>query len=160
MAISIGINQAKELLETGVAKAQDLVRNPDQVDDLLKKLEDYLKKVPKIGETLSDVPLMIAMVKAYITGDYPEVSPKVIITMVGSFIYLLKKDDLIDDSMMGIGLADDLGVLGAALKFCEPELRAFSAWREEKRARGFSPEAAAQTDGAVPETEDATGLEE
>jgi len=36
---------------------------------------------------------------------------------------------LINDRIPVIGIADDLAVLGLALKLSEPELKAFSAWR-------------------------------
>lgn len=96
-------------------------------------MENKLQEVPAIGETLSDLPLMISMVKGYITKEYTEVSPKVIATMVGAFLYLVKKKDIIPDNIPIIGIADDLGVLGLALKMCEPELAAFKAFRDEKR---------------------------
>ena len=97
-------------------------------------LEEMLKAVPAIGETLADVPMMIAMVKAWIRKEYTVVSPKVIACLVGAIIYLLKKRDLIPDSIPLIGIADDLGVMGLALKMSEPELKAFAEWRAN---RGF-----------------------
>ena len=77
---------------------------------------------------------MIAMVKAWIRKEYTVVSPKVIACLVGAIIYLLKKRDLIPDSIPLIGIADDLGVMGLALKMSEPELKAFAEWRAN---RGF-----------------------
>ena len=96
------------------------------------QLEDKMKKIPAIGKTLSGVPLTIAMVKAWITKEYTEVSPKVIACLVGAILYLVKKKDLIPDNIPIIGLADDLGVMALALKMCEPELKAFSQWRDAK----------------------------
>jgi uncharacterized membrane protein YkvA (DUF1232 family) len=78
------------------------------------------------------VPLMIAMVKAWITKEYTEVSPKVIACLVGAIIYLIKQKDLISDKFPVIGIEDDLGVMALALKLCEPELTAFSEWRATK----------------------------
>ena len=43
-------------------------------------------------------------------------------------MYLL----LIPDSIPIIGIADDLAVMGLALKLSEPELKAFTQWREEQ----------------------------
>ena len=131
--MELSMEKAKALLENGVAEAQELIKEPSKVDDVLIQLENKLQEVPAIGETLSDLPLMISMVKGYITKEYTEVSPKVIATMVGAFLYLVKKKDVIPDSIPIIGMADDLGVLGLALKMCEPELAAFKAFRDEKR---------------------------
>ena len=130
MSIKIGTSQAKELLDQGMQQAEELIKNPSQTDELLIRLEDKLKEVPVIGETLSDVPLMAGLVKAYITREYTEVSPKVIACLAGAFLYLIRHSDLIPDSLPVIGIADDLAVLGLALKLCEPELKAYSAWRD------------------------------
>lgn len=140
MGVTIGLNQAKELLEKGVSEAQDIVKNPGRVDELLIQAETHLKEVPVLGEQLSDIPLMISMIKAYITGSYTNVSPKVIASLVGSLIYVVKKNDLIPDSLPVIGAADDIGVLGLALKLCEPELREFARWRAENDVRSEVPE--------------------
>ena len=120
-------------MNRGMAEAQGLMKNASKVDDLLIQVEEALRAVPSIGGTLSQVPLMISMVKSYITGDYTEVSPKVIATLIAGFIYAVKKKDLIADNIPVIGMADDLGVLGLALKFCEPELTAYKAFRDGKK---------------------------
>ena len=127
--MEFNLDQAKGLLDQGIAEAQNLITNPSKVDDLLVQLEEKLKTVPAIGETLSDVPLMIAMVKAWIKKEYTVVSPKVIACLVGAVIYLVKKKDLIPDRIPLIGIADDLAVMGLALKLSEAELKAFSQWR-------------------------------
>ena len=127
--MGFNMDQARGLLDKGIQEAQQVIQDPSKVDEILVQLEEKLKEVPKIGETLSEVPLMIAMIKAWITKDYTEVSPKVIACLVGAVIYLIKKKDLISDSIPIIGHADDLAVLGLALKLSEKELKAFAEWR-------------------------------
>ncbi len=130
--MNIDLEQAKGLLENSTAQAERIMNDPSQVDAILIQLEEKLKEVPAIGETLSDLPLMIAMVKGYITKEYSRVSPKVIALLLGSFIYLVKKNDLISDKIPVLGIADDLAVLGLALKLSEAELNDFSEWRKAK----------------------------
>ena len=130
--MGFNMDQARGLLDKGIQEAQQVIQDPSKVDEILVQLEEKLKEVPKIGETLSEVPLMIAMIKAWITKDYTEVSPKVIACLDGAIIYLIKKKDLISDNIPVIGIADDLGVMGLALKLCEPELKAFAEWRAAK----------------------------
>ncbi len=127
--MAFDLSQAQGLLNKGIEQAQDIIQNPSKVDDILIQLEEKLKAVPTIGSTLSDVPLMIAMVKAWIKKEYTVVSPKVIACLVGAALYMVNKKDLIPDSIPVIGMADDLAVLGLALKLSEPELKAFSEWR-------------------------------
>lgn len=131
--MEISMEKAKGLLEQGMGEAQKMLKDTSKIDDLLISLEKALAGVPTLGPTLSQVPLMISMVKSYITGEYTEVSPKVIITLIAGFLYVVKKDDLISDKIPVIGMADDLGVLGVALKFCEPELTAYKEFRDGKK---------------------------
>lgn len=122
-------DQAQEILNRGVAEAEEVIKNPSKVDEILIQLEEKLKAVPVIGSTLSDLPLMTAMVKAWIKKEYTTVSPKVIACLVGAVLYLIKKKDLISDSIPIVGHVDDLAVMGLALKLSEKELKAFSEWR-------------------------------
>jgi len=128
--MAINLEDAKNMVEKGVGEAQELLKNPSKIDDLLVQLEEKLKGVPVAGDLLSSVPLMISMVKSYVNGSYKEVSPKVIASLVAAFLYLIKGKDLIPDGIPLLGYADDIAVLGVALKICEPELKAYSAWRD------------------------------
>ena len=132
--MDLNLNKAQDLLNGGISEAEDIIRNPSRVDEILVDLEEKLKAVPAIGQTLSNLPLMIAMIKAWITKEYTVVSPQVIATLVAAVVYLLKKKDLISDNIPLIGIADDLAVLGLALKLSEPELNAFAEWRASRNA--------------------------
>ena len=125
--------RAQEILDEEIVEAQELISNPSKVDEILIQLEEKLKEVPLIGSTLSDLPLMVAMVKAWIKKEYTVVSPKVIACLVGAVLYLIKKKDLIADSVPIVGHLDDIAVLGLALKLSETELKAFSDWRAGKK---------------------------
>ena len=129
MAEEIRNEQAQEWLDVATAEAEKIVSEPSKVDEILMQVENKLREVPTVGETLADLPLMISMVKAWVKKEYTVVSIKVIACLVGSFIYLVNRGDLIPDSIPVLGIADDLAVLGLALKLSEPELKAFSAWR-------------------------------
>ena len=126
------MKEARKLLDKDTAEALEIIQDPSKVDEILTRLEAKLKEVPYVGETLADLPLMIAMVKAWITKEYTAVSPKVIACLVGAILYLLKRQDLIPDKIPVVGYADDLGVVLLALKLSEPELKAFSEWRAAK----------------------------
>ena len=130
---SVSIDKAKALLNSGVSQAQEMMKDPSKITDLLEQIEIKLKEVPVIGESLADVTVMVSMIKSYITREYSEVSPKVIALMVSSLIYLIKKKDIISDNIPVVGIADDMGVLAAALKMCAPELEAYKKWREERK---------------------------
>ncbi len=145
------LNSAKALIESGMSEAQDMLRDPIRIDDLLISLEEALKLIPVAGETLADIPLTISLVKSYITKEYTEVSPKVVITLISAFIYIVKKKDLISDSIPFAGQVDDIAVLKLALTFVRPELDAYKEWRtayRESKAVQNPNRAAEQADSA------------
>ena len=119
----------KEILDGMTREAKDFVNNPSRMDALLVELEQKLKAMPAIGETVSELPVVVAMVKSWIKKEY-EVSPKVLAILAGAFLYLIKKKDLIPDNIPVVGIADDVAVLGLALKAVAPDVEAYRAWRE------------------------------
>ena len=118
----------KEILNRATAEASDFINNPSRMDALLVDLEEKLKQIPAIGETVAELPVMVALVKSWIKKEY-QVSGKVLATMVGAFVYLVKKKDIIPDNIPLVGIADDIAVLGLALKFVEPDLKAYKEWK-------------------------------
>ena len=131
---AFGIEQAQEALGSCAAQAQDIISNPSKITDTLVQLEKKLEEAPVIGSTVADVPVMISMVKGYVTKEYTEVSPKVIASLVGAFLYLVAKQDIIPDSIPVAGFVDDIAVLGLALNINKPELEAFKQWQAAQKA--------------------------
>ena len=119
-----------EILNSFTAEAKNFIGNPAKLDGLLAQAEEKLRAIPGIGETVSGLPVLISMVKSWISREY-EVQPKVLVTVVASLLYLLKGKDLISDKIPVIGMTDDIAVLGFALKLIEPELNAYKAWRDQ-----------------------------
>ena len=118
----------RAILDKMTGEAKDFVNNPSRLDALLVELEQKLKAVPAIGETVSELPVLVAMVKSWIRKEY-EVSPKVLAIIVGAFLYLVKKKDLIPDNIPVIGIADDVAVLGIALKLVSADVQAYREWK-------------------------------
>ena len=123
--------KAKEAIAALTGQAEELIKDPGKLEELLQQFEAKIKELPVAGDALSKVPLMVSMIRSYITREYTAVSPKVIGTMIAAIIYLLKGKDLIPDSIPVVGYADDLAVFAAAFLIDEPELQAYSQWRQE-----------------------------
>ena len=132
MSETISFEKAKKVVRELTGRAEEMLNDPNKVEEMLQKLEARMKAVPTIGEALSRLPLMISMIRAYIRKEYTDVPPKTIASMLGAVLYLLISRDLIPDKTPIIGLADDIAVGGVALKLNEAELNAYSAWREAK----------------------------
>ena len=123
--------KAKEAIAGLTGQAEELIKDPGKIEALLKQFEAKIKELPVAGEALSKVPLMISMIRSYITREYTAVSPKVIATLVAAIVYLLKGKDLIPDEIPVVGYADDLAVFAAAFLIDQPELDAYAQWRAE-----------------------------
>ena len=137
MAEQYSAEWAKSVIDENVQKAQTFIDNPEQIDGLLADLQEKLKGLPDtVSNAFNNVPVMAEMVKSYVTREYTEVSPKVIVSLVATFVYLVKKNDIIPDDIPIVGYADDVAVATVAMAINEPELNAFSAW---KAANGGEP---------------------
>ncbi len=130
MADTISFEKAKEVIRDLTGRAEEMLNDPSKVEEMLQRLEARMKTVPAIGESLSRLPLMISMIRAYIRKEYTAVPPKTIASMLGAVLYLLISKDLIPDKTPLIGLVDDIAIGGVALKLNENELNAYSQWRE------------------------------
>ena len=133
MENEFNLDKAKEVLDSGMEQAQELLQDPSQINDLLKTAEEKIREIPHVGEDIANVPAMLSMVKSYITKEYTAVSPKVVAAVVSALVYLLKRKDLIPDSIPLIGKVDDIAVMIVAMKVIEPEINAYKAWKETQR---------------------------
>ena len=126
----IDTEKAKEILDSGMEQANELLDHPEQLQALLIQVTDKTKTVPVLGTVVSELPAMVSLVKSYVTKEYPDVSPKVIAAAVSGFIYLIKKKDLIPDNIPVLGQLDDIAVIALALSLIKPELDAYRSWQE------------------------------
>ncbi len=127
-------NKIQELLNDSAAKVEGIMKDTAALENILQSAEKQLNNIPGIGEYAAKLPLMFSMIRSYMAKEYTEVSPKVVVSMVGALVYMLKGKDLIPDKIPVIGAVDDLAVLGLALQLNSAELNAYSKWREEKNA--------------------------
>ncbi len=133
MENEFNLDKAKEVLDSGMEQAQELLQDPSQINDLLKTAEEKIREIPHVGEDIANVPAMLSMVKSYITKEYTAVSPKVVAAVVSALVYLLKRKDLIPDTIPLIGKVDDIAVMIVAMKVIEPEINAYKAWKETQQ---------------------------
>ena len=127
-------NKIQELLDESSAKVEAIMKDTAALENILQSAEQKLKDIPGVGQHAAKLPLMLSMIRSYIAKEYTEVSPKVVVSMVGALVYMLKGKDLIPDKIPVIGAVDDLAVLGLALQINSSELETYAKWREEKDA--------------------------
>ena len=148
IAVGMATNIPPHNLGETIDAIDAIIDNPEKVEEVLKQVGDKLATVPVIGNLFTELPDMISLVQSYITKEYTEVSPKVILAAVGSFIYLINRKDLIPDRIPVIGMLDDIAVVGLALEMVKPELKAYREMKAAKAAAAAEKPVAAETPAA------------
>ncbi|MFF7708088.1 DUF1232 domain-containing protein [Pseudomonas sp. NPDC007930] len=99
-----------------------------------------------------DAGLLMALCAAYWRGEYRAISPKAMLSVVAGLLYFVSPIDVIPDWILGVGMLDDIAVLGWVVRTLAGELAAFKAWRdaqspEKLRAVERVPEGEAALEG-------------
>ncbi|MBQ9023937.1 MAG: DUF1232 domain-containing protein [Bacilli bacterium] len=123
--------QANKELKKGYKKAEKLIKDKDKTEEFLQKLEKKLKEIPKLGNTLSMVPILISLVRSYIKGEYKNVPLGTIIAIISALLYVFMMLDFIPDSIPGAGYIDDALVIGACLRLIRSDVEEYQKYRKD-----------------------------
>ena len=111
-------------------QAEYVINNKDGFDKFLKNIEITLKKVPGAGNLLSDVPLLVSLVKSYINGEYKEIPYNTIVAVVATLLYVISPIDIIPDVIPVVGFADDAMAVAFCIKMIHDDLEKYKSWRD------------------------------
>ncbi|MBA1291289.1 MULTISPECIES: YkvA family protein [Pseudomonas] len=92
----------------------------------------------RLGQVKEDVALLQALCMAYWRGEYRAISAKAILSVVAGLLYFVSPIDAIPDWLLGVGMLDDIAVLGWVMKVLQGELDAFRAWRGQQHPETLS----------------------
>ena len=134
------------LYRRAVQTAIRLLQNPAKVLELIRRANQKTTKTDKKGAAMEKaVPywkermyLLGRMVKAYIKGDYTDVSYTFIVKAVAALVYFVWIFDLIPDMIPGVGLVDDATVFAWLLSALNQELDRYQEWEEANNSPGTS----------------------
>ena len=87
----------------------------------------------RLGKLKDDLRLLQSLCLAYWRGEYRDISPKAILSIVAGLMYFLSPLDAIPDWIPGLGMFDDIAVLAWVMKHLTDELDAFRAWRDQQQ---------------------------
>lgn len=113
-------------------KAQNILKDNDELEKLILSAEEKLKTVPTVGEGLSYIPLFLDMLRSYATGEYKEIPTGTLIAICAMLLYYISPIDLIPDIIPILGLADDAGIIIAGLTLIKSDLDIYKNWRKNK----------------------------
>ena len=65
----IDIDKAKEILDSGIDQATDVLKSNEQVSRVLEQVQAKVKEIPMLESAVKDFPVMVSMVKSYATKE-------------------------------------------------------------------------------------------
>ena len=119
-------------LDKNKGEAEKLLQDRDKMEHFLARLETKLSLIPVAGNYLSDIPVLISLVRAYVDKTYVEIPIGSILAIIGALIYFLSPVDLIPDIIPGVGYLDDVAVVGVAFKLVHDDVAEYKKWRDTK----------------------------
>lgn len=106
-----------------------MLKDKDEIERLLQRLEKKLENVPYIGTQLSVVPVLASLLKSYIQGEYKDVPIGTIIAIISALVYFVSPIDILPDSIPIVGYFDDAAVVAACWKLVDSDVKEYKAWR-------------------------------
>jgi len=113
--------------------AEKILNDSDKLEELLIKLETKLKDMPNIGNVLSNIPLMILLIRSYIKKEYTEIPVRSIVSIIAALLYVANPLDIIPDIIPVAGKLDDIAIVAFVLKSVGKDLEDYKLWREENK---------------------------
>jgi uncharacterized membrane protein YkvA (DUF1232 family) len=108
-----------------------LVGDPQRLARLLVRAATKMARIggQGISGLHSDLTRLVALVKAWLSGEYRDVSSATIISVVAAILYFVVPLDAIPDFILGWGLVDDVAVVSYVTSLVLDELERFEIWR-------------------------------
>lgn len=122
----------KKEFEKYKKKAQNVLKDNEKIDKVIRDAEEKLKKIPNVGGALSYIPTFIDMLRCYATGEYKEIPTGTLIAICAMLLYYISPIDVIPDVIPILGLVDDAAIVLAGLVLVKSDLDIFLEWRENK----------------------------
>lgn len=113
-------------------QAEYITNNEDAFAAFLKNIEATLKKIPGVGNLLSDIPLLVSLVKSYVDGEYKEIPYNSIVAVVATLLYVVSPIDIIPDIIPVVGFTDDAMAVAFCMKMIHDDLEKYKAWRDQR----------------------------
>lgn len=112
-----------------------LLKNPRLLKQMLTKAVSKMGRAEggPLGEVKEQLQRLIALLKAYVSGEYRDVSTQTMVTVAAAIVYFVVPFDGIPDFLFGWGLVDDAAVISYVVAQLSSELEAFAAWQDAQQ---------------------------
>jgi len=127
----------QKILDNLYRQAERLISSEKSVisrflDEVFLKIGESTEYFYKFQDNLI---ALVRMMRAWLKGDYQNISTKSIIAVVAALLYFVNPLDLIPDFIPIIGQIDDVFIVGYLIKTLNKELERFMAWEQEKNTQ-------------------------
>ena len=114
-------------------RASRLAGSPEEVAELAtaaaQKLAGATALPRRFRAVRKELATFIALLRAWVNGDYRQVSTRTLVTVIAAVLYFVVPFDLIPDFIAAIGLLDDAAVIGYVIGVVRDEIAEFERWR-------------------------------
>jgi uncharacterized membrane protein YkvA (DUF1232 family) len=114
-------------------RASILLRSPDELKALTGRAARKLASSGEVSEKFAaardQLNSLLALLKAYVSGEYRNVSTRSLVTIVAAVLYFVIPMDVVPDFLLALGLLDDAAVIGYVFSVVRAEVRDFEEWR-------------------------------
>ncbi|MBN1461213.1 MAG: DUF1232 domain-containing protein [Armatimonadetes bacterium] len=117
-------------------KAEECLRNPERIKELLGNARDKVKdKADDRGpltEVWSYLTSLVRLLQAYHRREYTDLPRSSIVAVTIAVIYFVAPLDLIPDFIPVAGWVDDAAVIGFVARQIKGDIDKFTAWEAER----------------------------
>lgn len=111
--------------------AKGYIDNPQKTEGLLKRaILKASKTQGALGDAWEKLQLFFDLVQAYSKGEYRNVAPATILTIIGAILYFVSPLDVVPDFLVGLGILDDAAVISFTIKKLSAEIDEFKVWKK------------------------------
>ena len=122
--------EVRTQLESAYAKANDILNDYDKLEEFLQRLEKKLKEIPNLEEPLSNIPIMISVVRSYVKKEYTDITTNKIIFIVFALVYFVSPFDLIPEFFPVLAFFKDVAVIEYCRRFVKSDIEEYIRWQD------------------------------
>jgi uncharacterized membrane protein YkvA (DUF1232 family) len=117
-----------KLIEEGAKKIDQ--KDLEKVDNKAEEIKKKFVPAGPLQRFAQDVRLLIAMVRAYLSGKY-KLTPYWTIAAIGfTLLYVFNPFDLVPDVLPVVGTLDDATIFATCMMLIEQDLKKFTKWKD------------------------------
>ena len=119
-----------EAFSEAVADAKSYIKNPERLRGLLREASRKVASIPRepFKETWAYLQTMLRLLRAYHRGEYRNVPPTALVSIIAALAYVANPFDLIPDVVPFLGFLDDAAVIAFAVHKTRHVLDEFMIW--------------------------------